>query len=152
MKPPSKLPYLLESVAKAMVFGVNRNITVKGKTIPAGTPLDMRTAARAVGVRVGSVVSMSLELRAAFAEALEAQSGARRLFQDPANLATAIRIRDDEDDGSNDTKRARLQAIESIRARYADPVPLELLRRKRLGTAPPRPIRRPGVMVRARPF
>lgn len=88
----------------AMVHGVDGDY----RGFPAGTPLPLKIAARACGVRVDRVrqASRTPEFIEAFKSALEAS----RKAEDPRSLAIAIRIRDDE------TAPAilRLQAIDRI--------------------------------------
>jgi hypothetical protein len=76
-------------LARAMTLGVDRDF----KGIAAGSPLPLKVAALAVGVRVAKAQQLLRE--AEFLDTLKAEDQAARAMEDPRNLALAIKIRDD---------------------------------------------------------
>jgi len=99
-------------VIELMVYGLDEGGEIDNEWIEAGVPLTLRQAALAGGVRVRQAkeVYETALFKTALNEALLGQRASER----PKNLHTAIKIRDDEGDGSAATKTVRLKAIQTI--------------------------------------
>lgn len=122
----------MHSVIDAMLYGVSQDIVVDGSVVAAGTPVGLPVAAKALGFRV-KLVRRWADTKV-FQEALREAMRARRLYEDPVNLATAIELRDKIGDGSVERDRTRLKAIDSIRAKELPP-PVNVNISQRVGIA-----------------
>lgn len=129
---PKELLPALHSVIDAMLYGVSQDIVVDGSVVYAGTPIGLPVAAKALGFRV-KLVRRWADTKV-FQEALREAMRARRVYEDPVNLATAIELRDKIGDGSVERDRTRLKAIESIRAKELPP-PVNVNISQRVGIA-----------------
>jgi hypothetical protein len=112
---PKNLPAVAQRVIDAMLYGVDQVMFPGSKDIPPGTPLSLRHAAIACGIRVRRMEELAMTRL--FQDALRCESVVRRESEDPRNLAVALAIRDDPGDGSPSAASARLKAIETIRGK-----------------------------------
>jgi hypothetical protein len=112
--PMPTLPARIRDVITAMVYGSDSPMFPgTPQEIPPGTPLSIRDAAVACGVRPARVQGMASSK--IFVETLRTEMEARRYAEEPANLAVAMAIRDDRGDGSPEAKAVRLKAVRVIR-------------------------------------
>jgi hypothetical protein len=112
VKPPEGLAEREIEIARLMTFGSPDAQIVMGADIPAGWPMTLEQAARFVGYRIRKARRLAsseefIRFRGSLMRELRQSEG-------PRNLATAIRIRDDEGDGSAATKTAQLKACQFI--------------------------------------
>lgn len=113
---PAQLPRRMQKLIYAMCFGVNKTMFPdSAKPLPPGTPLSIRQAAFALGMRPRSCDRWSLT--PIFREALKSEVLARRHFEEPENVAVALSIRDDP----TAYPRDRLLAVNALRVREPSP-------------------------------
>jgi hypothetical protein len=88
---PKNLPAVAQRVIDAMLYGVDQVMFPGSKDIPPGTPLSLRHAAIACGIRVRRMEELAMTRL--FQDALRCESVVRRESEDPRNLAVALAIR-----------------------------------------------------------
>ncbi len=142
-------------VARLMVHGCDEPTIIEGELIEMCAPLTWRQAARVVGVRIArcrEVVRTKL-----FQAELSRLQAAKKRSEGPRSLAAAIKIRDDEGDGSAATKLARLKAIQLIEGRNRSRVFTAHVRSPSPSAVPAQPATdvskpaRPDYIIRLRP-
>lgn len=106
----SKLTATEREIARLMTEGLDRDAVILGAEIPAYQPLSLVQAAKATGYLPKKARNV-LGDRAEFNQLRGQLLKARRESEGPRNLYTAIRIRDDEGDGSAADRTVRLKAI-----------------------------------------
>jgi hypothetical protein len=89
----------LREIARLMTEGLDHDAVILGAEIPAYQPLSLVQAAKATGYLLKKARNV-LGDRPEFNQLRGQLLKARRESEGPRNLATAIKIRDDEGDGS----------------------------------------------------
>lgn len=113
-KEPSRLPPSIMNWVHAMVYGVSQPMfTDGGASLQPGSPLSSKQAAFALGIDPRKTEQW-MKTRI-FKDTLRGMVSERRFAEEPANLATAIAIRDCVGGDTPDDRRVRLQAIGVIR-------------------------------------
>jgi hypothetical protein len=97
-------------IARLMTDGLDHDAVILGAEIPAYQPLSLTQAAKATRYLLKKARNV-LGDRAEFNQLRGQLLKARRESEGPRNLATAIKIRDDEGDGSAADRTVRLKAI-----------------------------------------
>jgi hypothetical protein len=97
-------------IARLMTEGLDHDAVILGAEIPAYQPLSLVQAAKATGYLLKKARNV-LGDRAEFNQLRGQLLKPRRESEGPRNLATAIKIRDDEGDGSAADRTVRLKAI-----------------------------------------
>jgi hypothetical protein len=105
----------LNDLARLMVWGLEAADEIDGVSVPADYPLDVRQAARFLGLRVkrARVALSDPRFRKLYAEACEALRNGQRA----RNLHTAIAIRDAEGEDTAADRQVRLKAITVLEGR-----------------------------------
>ena len=97
-------------IARLMTEGLDHDAVILGAEIPAYQPLSLVQAAKATGYLLKKARNV-LGDRPEFNQLRGQLLKPRRESEGPRNLATAIKIRDDEGDGSAADRTVRLKAI-----------------------------------------
>ncbi|HZZ22901.1 MAG TPA: hypothetical protein VFE60_10165 [Roseiarcus sp.] len=105
-----KLTATEREIARLMTEGLDRDETILGEHVPAYQPLTLVQAAKAAGYLLRKARGYLADY-APFNQLRGQLLKARRESEGPRNLATAIKIRDDEGDGSAADRTVRLKAI-----------------------------------------
>ena len=105
-----KLTATEREIARLMTEGLDHDAVILGAEIPAYQPLSLTQAAKATGYLLKKARNHLGDLPA-FNQLRGQLLKARRESEGPRNLATAIKIRDDEGDGSAADRTVRLKAI-----------------------------------------
>jgi len=113
MAAPASLTADEQEIARLMVEGLDRDATILGEPVPAHWPLTITQAAKAVGYKtkrarnhLGDLHEFN-QLRGKLLKERRESEGAR-------NLATLIKIRDDEGDGLAADRTVQLKAVSAI--------------------------------------
>jgi hypothetical protein len=112
VKPPEGLSDREAEIARLMTYGSPDAQIVMNEDIPADWPMSLEQAARFVGYRIRKARRLAsteefIRFRGSLLRGVRESEG-------PRNLATAIKIRDDKDDGSAATKTVQLKACTFI--------------------------------------
>lgn len=116
------MDWITTRLIEAQILGIDEEVPArppddfhcKGRpAIPAGVPLDLTQAAHAVGMRLSR--ARRLVCTPTYLQAFDTAIRAYRASQCPANIRTAIKIRDNEGAADRDRLRA-VQVLEGPRA------------------------------------
>jgi hypothetical protein len=102
-----------QEIARLMVDGLDHDETILGADVPAFWPLTLLQAARSCGYPMKKARNFLGDHPPFNALRRRIMDGCRNA-EEPRNLATAVKIRDDEGDESAATKMVRLKAIQVI--------------------------------------